>query len=151
MKSWGWYYPHHYAPYISDVQNFSNLKLEFDLGTPFLPFEQLLAVLPAASRSHLPTAYHNLMTTDESSVIDFYPKDFDTDMNGKKQEWEAVVLIPFIDEVKIEKNSIKNLVKMKFVFRNVYCSQWTSVKVNCLVQKLDATFMDLCIVTNFQL
>lgn len=101
MKSWGWYYPHHYAPYISDIQNFSNLKLDFDLGKPFLPFEQLLAVLPAASRSHLPSAYHNLMTTEESSVIDFYPKDFDTDMNGKKQEWEAVVLIPFIDEVKI--------------------------------------------------
>lgn len=101
MKSWGWYYPHHYSPYISDIQNFGDLKLNFDLGKPFLPFEQLLAVLPAASRSHLPSAYHNLMTQEHSSVIDFYPKDFDTDMNGKKQEWEAVVLIPFIDEVKM--------------------------------------------------
>lgn len=41
------------------------------------------------------------MTNEDSSVIDFYPKDFETDMNGKKQEWEAVVLIPFIDEVSI--------------------------------------------------
>lgn len=99
VKSWGWYYPHHYAPYISDVQNFSDLKLDFELGKPFLPFEQLLAVLPSASRSHLPVAYHSLMMDDSSPVIDFYPSDFDTDMNGKKQEWEAVVLIPFIDEV----------------------------------------------------
>jgi 5'-3' exoribonuclease 1 len=32
-------------------------------------------------------------------LIDFYPTDFDTDLNGKQQDWEAVVLIPFIDEV----------------------------------------------------
>jgi 5'-3' exoribonuclease 1 len=41
------------------------------------------------------------MTQDISPVIDFYPVDFQTDLNGKQQEWEAVVLIPFIDEVKL--------------------------------------------------
>lgn len=41
VRSWSWYYPHHYAPYISDVQNFSHLKLEYDIGTPFLPFQQV--------------------------------------------------------------------------------------------------------------
>lgn len=55
--SWSWFYPHHYAPYISDIKNFSHLKLDFELGTPFLPFEQLLAVLPAASKSLLPEPY----------------------------------------------------------------------------------------------
>lgn len=39
------------------------------------------------------------MTQDTSPVIDFYPVDFHTDLNGKQQDWEAVVLIPFIDEV----------------------------------------------------
>ena len=39
------------------------------------------------------------MTQDLSPVIDFYPVDFQTDLNGKQQDWEAVVLIPFIDEV----------------------------------------------------
>lgn len=34
-----------------------------------------------------------------SPIYDFYPEDFATDMNGKTNEWEAVVLIPFIDEV----------------------------------------------------
>lgn len=38
------------------------------------------------------------MTSDSSKVIDYYPQDFATDLNGKKQDWEAVVLIPFIDE-----------------------------------------------------
>lgn len=36
---------------------------------------------------------------DNSEIIDYYPPDFKTDLNGKQQEWEAVVLIPFIDEV----------------------------------------------------
>lgn len=46
--SWSWYYPHHYAPYISDIHDFSGLNLEFEMGEPFLPYQQLLAVLPAA-------------------------------------------------------------------------------------------------------
>lgn len=101
MKSWSWYYPHHYAPYISDVKNFNHLKINFDIGKPFLPFQQLLAVLPAGSKAHLPQAYHDLMTDENSKVIDYYPTKFDTDLNGKKQDWEAVVLIPFIDEVNL--------------------------------------------------
>ena len=39
------------------------------------------------------------MVSESSSVIDYYPTDFKTDLNGKLQEWEAVVLIPFINEV----------------------------------------------------
>ncbi|XP_060517739.1 5'-3' exoribonuclease 1 [Cylas formicarius] len=96
--SWSWYYPHHYAPYITDIKGFSDVKFEFDLGTPFRPYEQLLGVLPAASKQHLPQAYHNLMTDEESPLHKYYPEDFKTDLNGKRQEWEAVVLIPFMDE-----------------------------------------------------
>lgn len=36
---------------------------------------------------------------EQSPVIDYYPLQFETDLNGKMQPWEAVVLIPFIDEV----------------------------------------------------
>ncbi|XP_076652966.1 5'-3' exoribonuclease pacman isoform X2 [Halictus rubicundus] len=96
--SWSWYYPYHYAPYISDIRDFKDLKLEFDLGRPFLPFEQLLAVLPPYSRKLLPTAFQSLLTDEKSPIIEYYPKDFYTDLNGKQQEWEAVVLLPFIDE-----------------------------------------------------
>lgn len=51
------YYPYHYAPYLSDIRNINKLKIRFDLGKPFMPFEQLLAVLPAASKDLLPKCY----------------------------------------------------------------------------------------------
>lgn len=98
VQSWSWYYPHHYAPFISDLKNFNHLKIQFDMGKPFLPFEQLLAVLPAASRTLLPEAYQDLFVSPQSEILHFYPQDFETDLNGKKNEWEALVLIPFIDE-----------------------------------------------------
>ncbi|XP_043926953.1 5'-3' exoribonuclease 1 [Protopterus annectens] len=98
VQSWSWYYPYHYAPYLSDIRNICNFKLKFELGKPFLPFQQLLAVLPAASKDLLPKCYQYLMTSEDSRIIEYYPEDFKTDLNGKQQEWEAVVLIPFIDE-----------------------------------------------------
>ena len=39
------------------------------------------------------------MTNEDSPIIEYYPLKFKTDLNGKQQDWEAVVLIPFIDEV----------------------------------------------------
>ncbi|XP_069565881.1 5'-3' exoribonuclease 1 [Brachyistius frenatus] len=98
VQSWSWYYPYHYAPFLSDIRNISGLKLTFDFAKPFMPFQQLLAVLPAASMELLPECYRHLMTSENSPIIEYYPLDFKTDLNGKQQEWEAVVLIPFIDE-----------------------------------------------------
>lgn len=52
--SWSWYYPHHFAPWITDIRGFSDMEMKFCLSEPFKPFEQLLAVLPAASKDLLP-------------------------------------------------------------------------------------------------
>ena len=62
-----------------------------------------MGVLPDRSKRIVPTPYHDLMTNPDSSIIDFYPRDFELDMNGKKMEWEAVVKIPFIDEQRLLK------------------------------------------------
>ncbi|KAK6580996.1 hypothetical protein PZA11_006484 [Diplocarpon coronariae] len=101
VVSWPWYYQYHYSPMISDVIKGLNADINFKLGQPFHPYEQLMGVLPDRSKSIVPTVYHDLMTNPASPIIDFYPRDFELDMNGKKMEWEAVVKIPFIDEKRL--------------------------------------------------
>lgn len=101
VASWGWFYDYHYAPMISDLNNVESMAFEFQLGKPFRPFDQLMGVLPSLSSQHIPEAYRDLMTDPASSIIDFYPLDFMADLNGKKQDWEAVVKIPFIDEKRL--------------------------------------------------
>ncbi|GLA39344.1 hypothetical protein AnigIFM63309_006681 [Aspergillus niger] len=98
IASWPWFFKYHYAPMISDVKKGLNADTNFRLGKPFRPYEQLMGVLPDRSKKTVPAAYRDLMTSPDSPIIDFYPRDFELDMNGKKMEWEAVVKIPFIEE-----------------------------------------------------
>ena len=76
-------------------------KITFDIGQPFYPFQQLLGCLPPASRTMLPRAYQWLMVSPDSPVLHFYPLDFGIDQDGKRNPWEAVVLLDFIDEKKL--------------------------------------------------
>lgn len=96
--SWGWFYDYYYAPKISDIVDMGDIKCEYEKGFPFKPFEQLMGVLPSASKELVPLVYRDLMTEETSPIIKFYPEIFEKDMNGKKQEWEAIIKIPFIDE-----------------------------------------------------
>jgi 5'-3' exoribonuclease 2 len=95
--SWEWYYPYHYAPFAADFQDLVSVQLKFEKGTIARPFEQLMSVLPAASRHALPEVFHPLMLEEDSEIIDFYPEDFEVDLNGKKMAWQGVALLPFID------------------------------------------------------
>lgn len=95
--SWEWYYPYHYAPFAADFKELTSIKLTFEKGQIARPFEQLMSVLPAASRDALPEVFHPLMLEPDSPIIDFYPEDFEVDLNGKKMAWQGVALLPFID------------------------------------------------------
>lgn len=103
VASWSWFYPYHYSPMISDLSNVAHYKFSFDLGKPFKPFEQLMGVLPELSSAHVPPAFRDLMSNSESPIVDLYPRDFETDLNGKKFDWEAIVKIPFIDQERLLK------------------------------------------------
>lgn len=104
--SWGWFYPYHYAPFISDVLHFKNVDINFELGIPFKPLDQLLSVLPAASSSLLPKMYRSLVTSSSSPLAKYFPTEVEYDLNGKQNDWEAVVLAPFIDEETLLKASV---------------------------------------------
>ncbi|GAA5913499.1 chromatin-binding exonuclease XRN1 [Sporobolomyces salmoneus] len=103
VASWGWFYNYHYAPKMTDLNKAASYKFDFDLGKPFKPFEQLMGVLPDLSSAHIPPAFRDLMSDPTSPIIDFYPVNFAQDLNGKKQDWEAIVKIPFIDEERLLK------------------------------------------------
>ena len=97
-------FPYHYAPFAADFTNLEELfpeGVKFKLGEPFRPFEQLMSVLPAASGHTLPQVFRDLMSNPDSEIIDFYPEEFEIDMNGKKMSWQGIPLLPFIDEKRL--------------------------------------------------
>jgi len=106
--SWDWYFPYLYSPLCTDMVNLEEFYDEskeegefksfpFESGTPFPSLAQLLSVLPPQSSKLLPDPLAELMLHPSSPLIPYYPQDFTTDANGKRQSWEAVVQIPFID------------------------------------------------------
>ena len=62
----------------------------------------LLPPTPVCISAHaLPAACIELMTREDSPIGDFYPTKLKFDPNGKKFAWQWIVLLPFIDEVRL--------------------------------------------------
>jgi len=119
VKSWRWYYPYNYAPMISDFDNidFDNKIadiFENDKSEPYSPFQSLLFILPKTSFDLLPKCYKDFPT----QAPEYFPENVDIDYNGKHTPWEAVVLLPFLDEKKVlelEKKD-RNLTKEEEIY-----------------------------------
>ncbi len=114
--SWDWFFPHLYSPLCTDIVNIREFyedetesetdeegfaSFKFEQTEPFPSLGQLLSVLPPQSANLLPPGLGELMTNPSSPIAEYYPPEFETDANGKRQPWEAVVQIPFIEGNKL--------------------------------------------------
>jgi 5'-3' exoribonuclease 1 len=115
--SWNWFYPEYYSPLSSDLKNLTSININFLKGRPFEPLIQLLAVLPPKSSAFLPNSFAMLMLNKESPILEFYPCEYKIDLNGKKNLWEGVVLLPFIDENRLISAVQKYTKKEKLFYR----------------------------------
>ena len=72
--SWGWFYPYHYGPMLSDLIDVPRMfdEIKFEIGAPLTPFQQLMGCLPPASAELVPKSYRWLMMdpgSDRKSVV----------------------------------------------------------------------------------
>ena len=149
IPSWSWHYHWHYAPLMGDlVQVMKDLTpdewrqlVTFTPDQPFLPFVQLLMVIPPASVNLLPKPFHPLLLSSESPLVKkgYYPKEFKIDYEGKTKTHMATTLLPFVNPedvveaylpiAKTLKNTyVRNTLKRPemFVYDPEYLASYTS-------------------------
>jgi 5'-3' exonuclease len=110
--SWSWYYPFHYAPFISSINYIDEEIEKFTLDAPLIPIMQIMAVLPLKSAHILPACLRNLVEDPQSPIADFYPDKFNIDTRGKRYKWMGTVIIPFVDEKRLSDAVLPELSKL---------------------------------------
>jgi len=79
----------------------ASLPINQDIGTPLLPFQQLLINMPIASSAMLPDEYARFMNDLSSplrSPVEYFPDEFQVDPFGGVWEYEFIAKIPFISD-----------------------------------------------------
>ncbi|CBZ51991.1 putative 5'-3' exonuclease [Neospora caninum Liverpool] len=118
-SGWDWFYPHHYAPFMTDVlccsfftegvKDLADLRrkeIRFPASKPYAPFMQLLSILPPKSASLLPKALRQILLSPSLELLPYFPTDFEVDMEGCTVPWGGVTLLPFIEEKLLYKEAL---------------------------------------------
>lgn len=94
--AWNWFYPYDNPPFLQDMVRYKKdfTEIQFKLGEPMTPFEQLLTVLPRQSAYLLPQSLQKIMLNKKGSANHLYPTRFELDMIGKKKYWMVSPILP---------------------------------------------------------
>lgn len=102
--SWTWHYKYRISPLLSDVllgleNNIIDMNnIQFTLGTPYTPFQQLMLILPPQMDTLLPVILRPIMNDDKLLCTQFYPIEFRIDVStGIKTQYSEAIL-PEINE-----------------------------------------------------
>lgn len=130
VPNWEWQFPYHYAPSASILaQHLSSFTFsEYEETRPYLPYQQLLSVLPPKSANLIPKPLNRLLLDNNSPLKVFCPDIFNIDLSGKKNDWEGIVILPILNiEImkkayfdKIERVDRKELIRNVIGRTNVY-------------------------------
>lgn len=129
VSSWTWCYEYHYAPFASQLTRYLNTYKRRRHGKtiPSLPLQQLLSVLPPHSSDLIPKPLRTLLLDDTSPIKDFFPKEIQIDLSGKKQEWEGVVILPVVDQALLKKVYSKFINKLSIEDKNLNVHEETVI------------------------
>lgn len=112
MTDWEWYYPYQYSPFPSEIIEYLNdnqvLTFKFSENKPIDQFLQLLYVLPPKSKDLLPVPLKDIML-DKKLYPDYEVK---YDMDGKRKEWEGIIILPDIDVKSVKDKYQRNINKV---------------------------------------
>ena len=104
VPSWQWHYKFRISPLLSDIYYVLDNSLidinniQFTLGQPYTPFQQLMLILPPQLDFLLPSVLRPIMNDDKLLCTQFYPVDFRMDVSvGLKTQYSEAIL-PEIDE-----------------------------------------------------
>lgn len=104
VPSWTWYYRYRAPPVASDL--LTNLEkflpnmnvIQFDMGKPYKPFDQLMMILPQQMGILLPKKYRDLM---KGELLEYYPIGFEMDVFLGGKYIYAEPILPYINDKKI--------------------------------------------------
>lgn len=104
VPSWQWHYKYTMSPLISDIcyvleNNIINPnEINFEIGEPYTPFQQLMFILPPQMDGLVPSILRPIMNDDNLLCTQFYPTDFRIDVvTGIKTIYSEAIL-PEINE-----------------------------------------------------
>ena len=95
IPSWDWYYPYNYTLHANDFAEYcplNVLKFSFRMSEPSHPHEQLLRVIPPLNKHLIPSYLY-----EEFEKISKKSNTFKIDKAGKREEWEAVTIVDFVE------------------------------------------------------
>jgi 5'-3' exonuclease len=135
IPDWEFIYDNNYSPSAFYLHRFIDIynHKPFKQTYPVLPFVQLLYILHPKHHYLLPEPYQDIHKQPELS--NYFPYEFEEDLDGKYQDWQAVAIIPFID-INILKN-IHNKYNAQYKYnRNSHGKCIKFININNKISKI---------------